>query len=488
MIKTRITALLILLVGIGIGYFVYTSEPAIRGDKPAVPAYFARFPFRLGLDLAGGTHLVYTADVSKIEASSVRDSMSALRDIIERRVNLFGVSEPNVQVESPSYTNQNQYRLAVDLPGITDVNKAVTMIGQTPLLEFKTERPAGPEKDLLVKQYQDAQDAYNSGKTEGVVFPTEDPYYVDTQLTGKYLQHANVDFDPNTRAPNISITFNPEGSKLFAELTKANVNKTIAIYLDGAPISTPVVNEEITGGSAQITGKFSPQEAKQLAGRLNSGALPVPISLVSTQSIGASLGSSAAAAGVKAGVIGFLAIAIFLILWYRLPGLIAVVALSFYSALILVLFKLIPVTISAAGIAGFIVSLGIAVDANVLIFERIKEEIRRGHNIADAVSAGFSRAWFSIRDSNFSTIITAIILYSFGTSLIKGFALTLGIGVAVSLLSAVVVSRIFLFSLNIKKSNSFTRFLLGSGISNAHNHEISTNVGTPVATTVASNK
>ncbi len=239
----------------------------------------------------------------------------------------------------------------------------------------------------------------------------------------------------------------------------------MAIYLDGSPISTPVVREEIPNGQAVISGSFTPTEAKQLVGRLNSGALPVPISLLSKQTIGGSLGSNAVNAGVKAGMVGFLVIALFLILWYRLPGLIAVLSLCIYIVVILALFKLIPVTLTAAGIAGFIISLGLAVDANVLIFERVKEELRAGRTISDSVSAGFSRAWFSIRDSNTSSIITAIILFWFGTSLIKGFALTLGMGVLVSMLSAITITKIFLSAVDFIGESKVARFLFSSGLS-----------------------
>ena len=239
----------------------------------------------------------------------------------------------------------------------------------------------------------------------------------------------------------------------------------VAIYLDGAPISTPVVREEIPNGQAVISGNFTPSEAKKLVGRLNSGALPVPISLLSKQTIGASLGEKAMNDGIKAAFIGFLLVVLFLIIWYRLPGVIASVSLFIFILIMLALFKLIPVTLTAAGIAGFIISIGIAVDANVLIFERIKEELRSGRTISDATSFGFSRAWFSIRDSNISTIITAIILFWFGTSLIKGFALTLGIGVVVSMFSAIVITRTFLQSTYFIGEGKIARFLFSSGIS-----------------------
>ena len=437
----RILALIILILAAGIGFFVYKSE---QGPLPT-------HPFRLGLDLFGGSHLVYKADVSQVPGGEVSDSMDALRDVIERRVNLFGVSEPVVQVQGGGFISQGEHQLIVDLPGVTDLEKAIEMIGQTPLLEFKVEAPAGTPQKATVDE-------------EGKIVLDVDSQFVSTELTGRYLKKASLEFDPNTREPMISLQFDDTGTTLFAEITKENVGKIVAIYLDGAPISTPVVREEIPSGQAIISGSFTPTEAKQLVGRLNSGALPVPITLLSKQTIGATLGGSAVAAGVKAAIIGFLLVALFLILRYRLPGLVAVVSLCIFIAIMLSLFKLIPVTLTAAGIAGFIISMGIAVDANVLIFERVKEELRSGKTIADALPAGFSRAWLAIRDSNISSILASIILFWFGTSLIKGFALTLGMGVLVSMFSAITITRIFLSAINFLGEGKAARFLFLSGL------------------------
>ena len=449
--KNRILALIILILGAGVALFVFKSEPKLNKNYEHASSFLKSSPFRLGLDLSGGSHLIYKADVSKVPAGQVSDSMSALRDVIERRVNLFGVSEPVVQVQEGGFGSNGDEKLIVDLPGVTDVEKATEMIGQTPLLEFKVEAPA---------------------ITPGKATVDASPQFISTELTGRYLKKATLEFDQDTREPKVGLQFDDTGTQLFDQITKANIGKMVAIYLDGAPISSPVVREEITGGVAQISGSFTPTEAKQLVGRLNSGALPVPITLISRQTIGASLGSNAVHSGVKAAIIGFLIIALFLILWYRLPGLIAVIALSIYISIILALFKLLPVTLTAAGIAGFIISIGIAVDANILIFERVKEEMRSGRTVLDAVSTGFSRAWFSIRDSNISSIITAIILFWFGTSLIKGFALTLGMGVLVSMLSAITITRIFLSSINFLGENKVVRFLFSSGLSNGVPKEI----------------
>lgn len=453
MLKTRITALLILLIGFGIGFFVYKSEMAhAKLAVNTAPTGVAKFPFKLGLDLSGGTHLIYNADVSKLDPSQVKDSMGSLRDIIERRVNIFGVSEPSVTVENSGFSNAGQDRLIVDLPGVTDVSKAVEMIGQTPILEFKSENPD-----------KNAPQQATVGK-DGKVNLSLDSQFIETGLTGRFLDHATLEFNQTTAEPVVSLQFNPEGSALFEKITTENVGKRIAIYLDGQVLSAPVVNEKITGGKAQISGGFTPQEAKTLVNRLNSGALPVPISLVSTQTIGPSLGAQAMHAGIRASLIGLLAVAIFLILWYRLPGIIAVIALSIYVAIMLAIFKLLPVTLTAAGIAGFIISIGLAVDANVLIFERLKEELHSGRSIADSTKTGFSRAWFAIRDSNIAHIITGLILFWFGTSLIKGFALVFILGVLVSMFSAITVSRIFLYAMNAKSESKLTKFLFSSGI------------------------
>lgn len=454
MTKKILLSILILILAGGVAFFVFKSEPRLNKNFESTNAFFKKFPIHLGLDLSGGSHLVYKADVSALSGSQVSESMEALRDVIERRVNLFGVSEPVVQVQKASFIDGGDEKLIVDLPGVTDVEKATAMIGQTPLLEFKIEIPIDSSKPREIQVGED-----------GSVNLDISLQFADTELTGRYLKKATLEFDPTTREPTVSLQFDKTGTKLFAEITKANVGKMVAIYLDGAPISTPVVREEIPNGQAVISGNFTPTEAKQLVGRLNSGALPVPISLLSKQSIGASLGDKAMNDGVRAAVIGFLLVILFLIIRYRLPGVIASVSLFIFISIMLALFKLIPVTLTAAGIAGFIISIGIAVDANVLIFERIKEELRSGRTIVDAVSFGFSRAWFSIRDSNISYIITAIILFWFGTSLIKGFALTLGIGVVVSMFSAITITRIFLGAVSFIGEGKVARFLFSSGLS-----------------------
>lgn len=460
--KNRLIALVILVLGALLGYFVYASEHSYVFHK-AVPSFVKKYPFTLGLDLKGGSHLVYKADTSKLEGKDINEAMTSLRDVIERRINAFGVSEPSIQTQEASFTNNNEQRLIVDLPGVTDINEAIKTIGETPDLQFKTENPTfDPTAPISIDAVPNADGTLDLSNI--------DPYknrYLETPLTGRYLKKATLEFNQTTYEPVVSIEFDEEGSQLFETITESNIGKTIAIYLDGQILSAPVVNEPILGGRATITGQFTPQEAKTLVGRLNSGALPIPVELISTSTIGPTLGQEAIEKGITAGLFAILFIALFFILWYRLPGVLAVVSLGLYIVITLAVFKLIPVTLTAAGIAGFIISLGIAVDANVLIFERIKEEMRRGKKINEAIHEGFGRAWTSIRDANISTLLTALILFWFGTALIKGFALTLGIGVLLSLFSAVVITRIFIFSLGITKTNKITEFLFGSGFSNA---------------------
>ena len=405
-------------------------------------------PFSYGLDLVGGTELIYHADTNSV--SDRIGAMDSLKEVIERRVNIFGVSEPLVQTEHAGFVSGlHDDRLIVELPGVTDNEEAKRLIGKTPTLEFRLAREGG---DKILESNPNA---------------TMDELFVNTGLTGRLLSKSQVLFDPNTRAPYIGLNFNEEGAKLFAKLTKENKGQVLAIFLDGNLLSAPVIQDEITDGIAQITGKFTPEEVKTLVRDLNYGALPVAIDLVNSQTIGASLGEEALNAGVKAGIIGFVALSLFLIFWYRLPGLIAVVALMAYVVLSLTLFKLVPVTLTAAGLAGFILSIGMAVDANVLIFERTKEELMKGKKISDALHEGFSRAWLSIRDSNTASIITAIILFWLGTSAVKGFALTLGVGVVVSMFTAITLSRTFLFAIAPKNTGEaegkFKRFLFSNG-------------------------
>lgn len=439
MLKKRIIAIALLVAGVLLGSFVHYSQSPDNG-------FISKFPFKLGLDLSGGTHLIYQADTSKIPAEEVAGAMSSLKTIIESRINAFGVAEPIIQTEKATVDGLEIQKLIVELPGITDVNEAVELIGKTPVLEFKTEKKS------------------TASATEGEAYTVE---YEASELTGRFLETARVEFDQQTNQPLVSLKFNDEGKKLFGQLTGANVGKTIAIFLDGRAISTPVVQQAITDGSAIITGRFTPVEARNLARDLKYGALPVPIELIGTQSIGASLGVDALNASVKAGIIGLIIISIFLLFWYRLPGLIAIISLTLYTIITLAFFKLFGIVLTSAGLAGFIISMGMAVDGNILIFERMKEEFAGGLNVDDAIKEGFARAWLSIRDSNTSSIITGLILFFTATStLIKGFALVFVIGVVVSIFTAITVTRTLLMSIGAKKNTGIVKFLFGNGLRN----------------------
>lgn len=509
-----------LILGLALiaGYIDWPNAPTT-----SFPPFNRNFPLRLGLDIQGGSSLVYDADVSKVPSSERDSALEGVRDVIERRVNAFGVSEPLVQTNRAG----GQYRVIVELAGIQDINQAIQQIGETPLLEFRlpkgladaealakakdliTQLQNGADFVTLAKENSDDPSAAINGGDLGFAKPgdfvaefenalfddlqdgqtTSEPiktqfgYHVirriesrtsevegeqvvevhgqhilvstvegseaalnfePTSLSGQQLKRADVVFDPTTGSPQVQLTFDSEGAKLFQELTAQNVGRVIGIYLDQQPISLPTVNQEITGGTAVITGNFTLQEAKDLARRLNAGALPVPITLVSQQNIGASLGQVAVQRSFAAGIIGLAIVALFMILFYRLPGLLAVLALVVYTVLVLAIFKVWPVTLTLAGIAGFILSIGMAVDANILVFERTKEELRAGRPLVSAIDEGFRRAWLSIRDSNISSLITSAILIWFGSSLIKGFAITLSIGILLSMFSALTVTRTFL--------------------------------------------
>jgi protein-export membrane protein SecD len=415
----------------------------------------AKRPFKLGLDLAGGSHLVYEADVSGVDPAEVPGLMATLRDVIERRINIFGVSEPIVQVERSSFAADVPVeRLVVELPGVTDVAEAVAEIGRTPLLEFKLyDETIAAQLDAIagLTEQGTSSDIEISNIVANDETLPESPY-VDTGLTGRYLESARFEqlggtIDQVRSEPVVSIRFNNEGAQLFADITRANVGQPLAIFLDGELISAPNINEPIVGGTAIISGGFTIEEARGLAQNLSFGALPVPITLESTQTVGASLGAEVLEKGVWAGVIGLGAVVFFLIAWYRLPGLLAGVALISYVVVMMALFQYIPVTLTAAGLAGFVLSIGMAVDANVLVFERMQEEWRSGKSSRAAAQEGFARAWSAIRDGNITSLLSAIILFWFGTSMVKGFALVFGVGVIVSMLSAILITRTLLIAL-----------------------------------------
>lgn len=392
---------LIIVVAILAVFFIYPKNFGLTNS-----------PWRLGLDLVGGSHLIYKIDLSKIPSGDQDSVLSGLRDVIEKRVNLFGVSEPQVFL-SRSADGDN---LIVELAGIKDIKDAIAQIGATPLLDFREVQQNG----------------------------SSTPEFILTNLTGRYIKSAQLNFDNTTGKPEVAIAFNDEGAGIFEKMTEANVGKPIAIFLDNNLIEAPVVQQKISGGQAVITGNFSLSDAKTLVSRFNAGALPAPITLINQQTVSATLGTNSLEKALLAGLIGTLLVMIFMVAYYRFFGVFAVAALIIYIFLTLGIFKLFSVTMTLAGLAGFILTIGMAVDANILIFERIKEERKKGLAFSSSINEGFKRAWSSIRDSNISTVITALILYFFTSSFVKGFALTLLIGVLVSMFSAITTTRLLL--------------------------------------------
>jgi len=382
------------------------------------------FKTRLGLDLKGGSHFVFEADTKKIKKEDLQDALVSARDIIERRVNLFGVSEPVVQ----TVKSGDIYRITVDLPGISNVDDAVNLIGQTAQLSFKEEASG------------EAKIATNT--------PTILRLTKDTGLTGKDVKKATVSFSSQDGKPQVALDFTGQGAKIFGEVTSRNIGKQVGIFLDYMPISAPVVQTVITDGSAVITGNFTVDEAKKLAIAINSGALPLQIKLVEKKNIGPTLGASEVQKSVYAGAIGLTMVFLFMILYYGKLGLIASVALTIYGLISLAIFRAIPITLTLPGITGFILSIGMAVDSNILIFERIKEELRKGKEFTIAIKLGFGRAIDAIKDANITTILVGFILFNplnweflpqFG--MVRGFAVTLIIGVATSLFTGLVITR-----------------------------------------------
>lgn len=419
------------------GFIISLVVLAVFIDIPQSPLWGPRIKASLGLDLVGGTELVYQADLSASK-DKVSD-LNNLKSVFEKRINELGVAEPSLQTSGTD-------RIIIDLPGIKDINTAIARIGQTYELNFMVEGTADNGQQL--------PDYYD----QSYIYPV---YWTNTDLTGRDLTSAEATFQGGTKTvvqsePVVSIKFDSTGQSKFRTLTADNLNKQIAIVLDGKIVSAPTVQSEISSGEAVITGSKDIKEAQDLAKRLNEGMLPVPATLVGQQNIGATLGKDSLKQSIVAGLIGIILITIFMLSYYRFPGLIAMVALSIYAVIALAIFKLIPVTMTLAGIAGFILSVGMAIDANILIFERMKEELKSGKELNLSIIDGFKRSWSSIRDSNISSIITCLILFfATGSGPVKGFALTLMIGIIVSLFTAITVTRTFLLLLSTSPLKKF---------------------------------
>ncbi|MCX6808201.1 MAG: protein translocase subunit SecD [Candidatus Berkelbacteria bacterium] len=412
---------------------------AVFIDIPQSPLWGTKIKAALGLDLVGGTELIYQADLSA-STDKVKD-LDNLKNVFEKRINELGVSEPSIQTSGGD-------RVIIDLPGIKDIDQAIQKIGATYELVFMTTSTA-EDGGVQLPDYYDSSYTYPG-------------YWKATDLTGRNLTKSLATFQNQTQgmtssSPIVSIQFDNVGKQKFDTLTKENLNKQIAIVLDNKIVSAPTVQTEISDGQAIITGQKDIAESQELAKRLNEGMLPVPTKLIGQQNVGSTLGKDSLKASLIAGLIGLLIVAIFMISYYGFPGLIAVFALSIYAILTLAIYKIIPVTLTLAGIAGFILSIGMAIDANVLIFERMKEELKLGKQLNLSILDGFNRSWNSIRDSNISSIITCLILYfSTGSGPIRGFALTLLLGILISLFTAITVTRTILLLL---ASSPLKRFI-----------------------------
>ncbi len=425
----RMRAYIIAAISLFSIYSVYYSE--FRTDDQ---------PFHLGLDIRGGARLTYTIDTSTTPSEELKDALVSLQEVIERRVNVLGVSEPVIRTSTSSIAASSvSHRLIVELPGVTDIDSAVDSIGKTPLLEFR----------LL--------------KRDPI---TGEASFEETGITGSLVQGAAVTF-PDQGSPHqaggngawVRIDFNKEGTALFRDITTNNIGEILSIFLDGEIESNAVIQTAIVDGTGIIQGNFIFEEARELARNLNFGALPLGVDLEGVETIGASLGQGTIEKGAHAGLIGFLLIALFLISWYRVSGVVAVLSLATYISLMLLLFKWIPVILTAAGVAGFIITIGIAVDANILIFERLREELLSKKPTKNAIETAFERAWKSIRDGNLTSFIIAVILFWFGTSLVRGFAFTFGLGILVSMLTAIIFSRGYLRLFGVLTNENALRLL-----------------------------
>jgi len=430
-----IAVLALFIDGFAYIYRLTTNQPLtgpIRG-VPTLNIGFLGFSQQIfvhkGLDLQGGTHL--ELQITQVRSGTVQQARDVAVAIIERRVNSSGYAEAVVRPEGSD-------RIIVELPGV-DLEQAKQILGKTSYLTIWKWEPGTPDAAILQEL----------NPTDAQKYPGYKPVF--TGIDGSMITNASRSTDPNTNLPDVTISFNSKGNDLFCAFTRDRVThpqgdpqNKLAIFIDKNLVEDANVISEICGGSAIITGGFTAASAQALAIQLNSGSLPGTISIASATEVGATLGASTVKLSLLAGAFGLAIVILFMLLYYRLPGLVASIALLIYAAIALAIFKLFGVTLTLAGLAGFILSIGMAVDANVLIFERLKEELRAGRTLGAAMEAGVHRAWPAIRDSNISTLITCFVLYFFGAPLIKGFAITLAVGVGVSMFSAIVTTQQFL--------------------------------------------
>lgn len=411
-----------------LGFILIVIVLAVFIDIPRGPFWGQQIKASLGLDLVGGTELIYQADLAGSK-DRLKD-LNNLKSVFEKRINELGVAEPSLQTSGGD-------KIIIELPGIKDINQAIQKIGATYELSFLAEGSA--QDGVQLPDYYDPSYVYPG-------------YWKKTELSGKDLDKADVTFESGSTTiqsdPVTSIKFTNAGKEKFRTLTKDNLNKKIAIVLDNKIVSAPTVQTEITNGEAIITGAKDVKDAEQLAKRLNEGMLPVPASLVGQQNVGATLGKDSLKQSIVAGLIGIIIIALFILIFYKIPGIVAIFSLFVYALITLAFYKIIPITLTLAGIAGFILSVGMAIDANILIFERLKEELKAGKELNLAIQDGFKRSWSSIRDSNTSSIITCVILYfATGSGPVRGFALTLLVGILISLFTAITLTRTLLLLL-----------------------------------------
>lgn len=425
-------------------------------NNPGINIFGIQKPIetRLGLDLVGGVQALLEADLPEDSTAITPESMQTARTIVENRVNGLGVNEAVVQVAGDR-------RIVVEIPGETDPERALDTIKQTGLLEFVDFSSLPPQEAVSLTGVQIVTDFETSNTLESSqeISPTLPSQVFHTVMTGSALKTVQVTTDPLTGEPQVAFELTPDGTQIFRDFTTANVGNILAIVLDKVVISAPSINDPITDGQGIISGQFTIESANALAIQLRYGSLPIPLKIVESRTVGPTLGQDSLSKSLRAGIVGFSVVILFMILYYRLPGIIAIFTILVYALVTFALFRFIPITLTLPGIAGFLLSTGSALDANILIFERLKEELRSGRTLGQAVDLGWRRAWPSIRDSNIATIITSIILFwfgsAFGATIVKGFSLTLAVGVGVSLFSAILITRTILALVldNLKPAN-----------------------------------